>query len=126
MLGDTRQRKVVVTAPNDGDGAFAECKASRHSTKRAPWDPRQFLCRVFKLALAKEGAFAECALAWHRRMELQWALKLVALPSVQAGKEGAFAECYGHNTRQKKIYRFIDVPSLSSAMIIALGKGTLC
>jgi hypothetical protein len=59
-------------------------------------------------------------------MELQWSLKLVALPSVQAGKEGAFAECYDHNTRQKKIYRFIDVPSLSSAMIIALGKGTLC
>jgi hypothetical protein len=54
----TRQRKVTITAPSDGDGSFAECLLE-HSTKRpilpsvcstgprqrlVQWTPRQSLC----------------------------------------------------------------------------------
>jgi hypothetical protein len=39
VSASNQQRKVVVTAPSDGDIAFVECQASRHSTKRAPVGP---------------------------------------------------------------------------------------
>jgi hypothetical protein len=82
---DTRQRKVTVTAPSDGDGSFAECLLW-HSAKRpilpsvcshgprqrrVQWDPppvpvpralvgtrqRRLLCRVYSgLTLGKESS----------------------------------------------------------------------
>jgi hypothetical protein len=49
---DTRQRKVTVTAPSDGDGSFAECREanfvecllSRPSAKTAPVGPSVSPC----------------------------------------------------------------------------------
>jgi hypothetical protein len=112
----TRQRKVVVTTPNDGDGSFAEC-LPRHSAKRpilpsvschgprqrrlqrapppvpvprALLDTRQrrLLCRVSSgLALGKESSSGPLCQA------LCW-VRWAAL-----GKGSFFAECLDHNTR---------------------------
>jgi hypothetical protein len=41
---DTRQRKVTVTAPSDGDGSFAECLLPRHLAKTGPVGPTASLC----------------------------------------------------------------------------------
>jgi hypothetical protein len=43
-----------------------------------------------------------------------------------AKKSSFFAECLDHSTRQRRLYRFPRCPSLPSAMVIALGKDTLC
>jgi hypothetical protein len=89
----TRQRKVVVTAPGDGDGVFAEC---------LPVSTRQ--------RIRQRGPhvrfFAEC-FVWH-------SAKRASLPSARAttlGKEPIsvprpwfFAECYGPDTRQSDQY----------------------
>jgi hypothetical protein len=100
----TRQRKVVVTVPGDGDSVFAECHLI-HSAKNVP---------LYRVSADQHSAkdpsagpfvsfFAECSL-WH-------SAKLVSLPSASAttlGKEAVpvpmywyFAECYGPDTRQR-------------------------
>jgi hypothetical protein len=150
FLSGTRQRKVTVTAPSDGDGSF---------------------CRVSSLALCKEANFAECLLSWPsaktgpvgpttspcaessrrhsakedsllsvwwtgtRQRVLQWAPLPVPLPSALTtalGKDGFagsqvsfFAECHGQHSA-KMALPVPRLPSLPSAMVIALGKATLC
>jgi hypothetical protein len=42
--------------------------------------------------------------------------------SLTLGKDFLFAECLLAYHSAKKLYRFLCVPSLSSAMVIALGK----
>src|SRR5688500_7096744 len=44
FLSGTRQRKVTVTAPSDGDGSFAECLLERPSTKTGPVGPTASPC----------------------------------------------------------------------------------
>jgi cytochrome c2 len=39
-------KKVDVTFPSDGDGAFAECQACKHSAKEAPVGPHASLFAV--------------------------------------------------------------------------------
>jgi hypothetical protein len=102
VSGSTRHRKVVVTAPGDGDGVFAECPR-RHSAKELP------LSSVCRSALDKESA---------SRVPM-----LGSLPSARAttlSKEPIpvprpwfFAECYGPDTRQS-----------TSLLSVTLGKVT--
>jgi hypothetical protein len=122
----TRQRKVVVTAPSDGDGSFAECLL-RHSAKRPilpsvfchgprqrrlqrapPPVPvpralvgtrqRRLLCRVSSgLALGKESSSGPLCQSLCR-------VRRAAL-----SKGTFFAECLDHNTRQRRLYRFSGV-----------------
>jgi hypothetical protein len=119
----TRQRKVAVTAPSDGDGSFAECLLW-HSAKRpilpsacdhGPWQrrlqwapppvpvpralvgtrQRRLLCRVSNgLALGKESSSGPLCQSLCR---VRWAA---------LGKGSFFAECVDHSTRQRRLYRF--------------------
>jgi hypothetical protein len=121
---DTRQRKVTVTAPSDGDGSFVECLLW-HSAKRlilpsvcysgprqrrVQWAPppapvpralvgtrqRRLLCRVSSgLALGKESSSGPFA--------------------------SPFAECLGNSTRQRWLYRFPGF-LLCRVPLSALGK----
>ena len=126
FLSDTRQRKVTVTAPSDGDGSFAECLL-RHSAKRPilpsvcyhgprqrrlQWAPppvpvpralvgtrqRRLLCRVASgLALGKESSSGPLCQSLCR---VRW---------VALDKGSFFAECLDHSTRQRRLYRFPGV-----------------
>jgi hypothetical protein len=119
----TRQRKVAVTAPSDGDGSFAEC-LPWHSVKRPilpsvffhgprqrrlQWAPppvpvprvlvttrqRRLLCRVSSgLTLNKESSSGPLCQSLCR---VHW---------VALGKGSFVAECLDHNTRQRRLYRF--------------------
>jgi hypothetical protein len=140
----TRQRKVIVTAPSDGDvyRAFADCP---------PWHS------VNSPSLS--------SLYWTspRQRRLQWATLLVPLQSAPKGTRqrlplcrvrarlalskgapvGPFASPFFKCTRRhsqrvllyrvpepqhsaKKFYQFLGVPSLLSAMLTAVGKVPLC
>jgi hypothetical protein len=119
----TRQRKVVVTAPSDGDGSFAECllwhsakrpilpSACYHGPRqrRLQWAPppvpvpralvgtrqRRLLCRVSSgRALGKESSSGPLCQSLCRVL---WAA---------LGKGSFFVECLDHSTRQRRLYRF--------------------
>jgi hypothetical protein len=141
FLSGTRQRKVTVTAPSDGDGSFAECLLW-HSAKR-PILP------------------SVCSRGPRQRL-VQWTPPPVPVPRALAGTRqrrllcrvyppvgpfaSIFAECLGNSTRQRYLCRFPGsllvechcqhsakmalpvprFPSLPSAMVIALGKAILC
>jgi hypothetical protein len=135
FLSGTRQRKVTVTAPSDGDGSFAECLLW-HSAKRlilpsvCSSGPRQR-----RVQWAPPPVPVSRALVGTRQRVLQWAPLPVTLPSALAttlGKDGFtgsqvsfFAECHGQHSAKMAlpVPRF---PSLPSAKVIALGKATLC
>jgi hypothetical protein len=122
----TRQRKVVVTVPSDGDRSFAECLpwhlAKRpilpsvyyHGPRqrRLQWAPppvpvpralvgtrqRRLLCRVSSgRALSKESSSGPLCQSLCR---VRWAA---------LGKGSFFAECLDHSTRQRRLYRFPGV-----------------
>ena len=131
----TRQRKVTVTAPSDGDGSFAEC-LRRHSAKTGPVDPTASLCAESPSRhSAKEVSLPSVWWTGTRQRTLQWAPLPVSLPSALAtalGKDvfagsqvSFFAECHCQHSAKMSlpVPRF---PSLPSAMVIALGKATLC
>jgi hypothetical protein len=126
FLSGTRQRKVAVIVPSDGDGSFAEC-LPWHSAKRPilpsvcyhgprqrrlQWAPppvpvpralvgtrqRRLLCRVSSgRALGKESSSGPLCQSLCR---VRWAA---------LGKGSFFAECLDHNTRQRRLYRFPGV-----------------
>jgi hypothetical protein len=73
---------------------------------------RQSLCRELSYALGKEGSSGPlcqylCRVRW-----------------TALGTGSFFAESLDHSTRQRRLYRFPGVPSLPSAMVIALSKYT--
>jgi hypothetical protein len=90
----TRQRKVTVTAPSDGDGSFAEC----HGDTRQ----RRFICRVSGgLALGKElssGPLCQslCRVPW------QWHSAKTSLPVPRFPSLPSAIV----STRQRCLYRF--------------------
>jgi hypothetical protein len=106
---DTRQRKVTVTAPSDGDGSFAECLLW-HSAKRpilpsaCYHGPRQR-----RVQRAPPPVPVPRALVGTRQRRT-----LCRVSSGSAlGKESfsgpfasPFAECLGNNTRQRWLCRF--------------------
>jgi hypothetical protein len=125
-LSGTRQKKVAVTAPSDGDGSFAECllwhSAKRpilpsvcyHGPRQRPlqWAPppvpvpralvgtrqRRLLCRVSSgLALGKESSSGPLCQSLCR---VRW---------TALGKGSFFVECLDHSTRQRRLYRFPGV-----------------
>jgi hypothetical protein len=107
---DTRQRKVTVTAPSDGDGSFAECLLW-HSAKTGLVGPTASPCaESARRHSAKEASLPSVWWTGTRQRVIQWAPLPVPLPSALAtalGKDGFtgsqvsfFAECHGHSTRQ--------------------------
>jgi hypothetical protein len=107
VLGSTRQRKAAVTVPSDGDGVFVEC-LRWHSTKVTP------LSSVCRPALDKESVSGVpmsgsllSALYDTRQSEL---LCRVPKPLHSA----------------KNLYRCPGLGSLTSAMVLTLGKAPLC
>jgi hypothetical protein len=108
VLFDTRQRKVTVTAPNDGDGSFAEC-LPRHSAKTGPVGPTASSCaESARRHSAKKATLPSVWWTGTRQRVLQWAPLSVPLPSALAtslGKDGFagsqvsfFAECHGQHS----------------------------
>ena len=130
-MSGTRQRKVTVTAPSNGDGSFAEC-LRRHSAKTGPVDPTTSPCAESPSRhSAKEVSLPSAWWTGSRQRTLRWAPLPVSLPSALAkalGKDvfagsqvSFFAECHGQHSAKMAlpVPRF---PSLSSVMVIALGK----
>jgi hypothetical protein len=108
FLSDTRQRKVTVTAPSDGDGSFAEC-LPRHSAKTGPVGPTASSCaESARRHSAKEATLPSVWWTGTRQRVLQWAPLPVPLSSALAtalGKDGFagsqvsfFAECHGQHS----------------------------
>jgi hypothetical protein len=97
---DTRQRKVAVTAPGDGDRDFAECPLYWHSTKKHH-------VGLFTIS------FAEC-IRRHSVEEHQWAPLSVSLPSALGRTQQRLPLCRAlwpwHSA--KKLYRFPGVGGL--------------
>jgi hypothetical protein len=143
----TRQRKVTVTAPSDGDGSFAECilwhsakspilPSVRPSAKTGPKGPTASPCaESSRRHSAKEASLPSVWWTGTRQRTFQWAPLPVSLPSALAtalGKDvfagsqvSFFAECHGQHSGKLAL----PVPSFSylpSAMVIALGKAALC
>jgi hypothetical protein len=107
FFSGTRQRKAAVTAPSDGVGVFAECPRW-HSAKELP------LPSVCLTALGKESA---------------WGVPVSGtLPSACYGTQQSVLLCRVpkplHST--KNLYRCPSLGSLSSAMVLTLGKAPLC
>jgi hypothetical protein len=125
-MSGTWERKVTVTVPSDGDGAFAECSADRHSTKGTPMGPHSIFCaECARQHSAKKGTFAECLWAGHSTKEALVGLEhilcvectswhsakissLLSATTITLDNEPlpvprciVFAECYGHCTRQR-------------------------
>ena len=125
----TRQRKVTVTAPSDGDGSFAECRlwhsakrpilpSVRPSAKTGPVGPTASPCAESSSGhSAKEASLPSADWTGTRQRTLQWAPLPVPLPSALAttlDKDGFagsqvsfFAECHGHSTRQSDLCRVL-------------------
>jgi hypothetical protein len=128
-------KKVTVTAPSDGDGSFAEC-LPRHSAKTGPVGSTASSCaESARRHSAKEATLPSVWWTGTRQRVLQWAPLPVPLPSALAtalGKDdfvgsqvSFFAECHGQHSA-KMALPVPRLPSLPSAMVIALGKATLC
>jgi hypothetical protein len=125
-MSGIRQRKVIVTATSDDDGAFAECLLACHSAKQAPVGPHGSLyAESNKLTLSKARFYPECLFAWHSAKGAPMGLfaslyaecagrhsaKGASLPSARTTSLGnealsvprcaLFAECCGHCTRQR-------------------------
>jgi hypothetical protein len=128
FLSGTRQRKVTVTAPSDGDGSFAECLL-RHSAKRpilpsvrpsAKTGPVGPTASPYAESFSRHSAknppvgsfasiFAEClGTSTRQRCLCRFpGFLLCRVPLSALGKDGFtgsqvffFAECHGHSTRQ--------------------------
>jgi hypothetical protein len=143
----TRQRKVTVTAPSDGDGSFAECipwhsanrpilPSVRPSAKTGPVDPTASPCAESSSRhSAKETSLPSVWWTGTRQRTLQWAPLPVSLPSVLAtaldkdvfagSQVSFFVECHCQHSA-KMVLPVPRFPSLPSAMVIALGKASLC
>jgi hypothetical protein len=107
FFSGTRQRKAAITAMGDGDGVFAEC-LRRHSTKELP------LPSVFLTALDKESArgvpmLGTLSSAWYGTRQS------VLLCRVSEPLHSA-----------KNLYQCPGLGSLPSAMVLILGKASLC
>jgi hypothetical protein len=139
FLSGTRQRKVVVTTPSDGDGDCAEChgdtwqrftlcRVSTTDTRQrsSPWVPLSVpLPRVLggtrqkRLPLCRVPRWTSTRQRDHQRAPLS-----VPLPSALGGTRQRLLLCRIPRLQHsaKKLYRFPDVPSLPSAMTLTLGK----
>jgi hypothetical protein len=111
FMSGTRQIKVTVTTPSDGDRAFTEWQASKHLANGDQVAPHASFCVECANWHSTKGApvgshaslCVECA-GWH-------STKKEPLPSARTitlGKEALpvprcafFAECYGHCTRRR-------------------------
>jgi hypothetical protein len=142
-----RQRKVTVTAPSDGDGSFAECvlwhsakrpilPSVRPSAKTGPVGPTASPCAEGSSRhSAKTSSLPSVWCTGTQQRTLQWAPLPVSLPSALASALGKdvfagsqvtfFAECHGQHSA-KMALPVPRLPSLPSAMVMALGKATLC
>jgi hypothetical protein len=104
----TRQRKVVVTSPGNGDGAFAEChkvtldKGSlfakcalyRHSAKKLHVGPftRSFAERI-RWHSTKTLSLSSARLTITRQRDHRWAPLSVPLPSALGGTQQSLLLC---------------------------------
>jgi hypothetical protein len=119
----TRQRKAVVTAPGNGDGAFAECHLI-HSAKRLP------LCRVATSLDSAKGPPAGPFVSFLAKCSRRRSAKLASLPSARAtalGKETLpvprccfSAECYGPYTRQSTSLPSVTLGKVTSIHLFKL------
>jgi hypothetical protein len=139
----TRQRKVIVTAPSNGDGAntkchkvtldkgsvFAECPLYRQSAKKLPVGPftRSFAERVGWHSV-KTPSLPSAHRTSTRQRDRQRAPLLVPLPSAFVGTRQSLLLCRVPRAHYsaKRLYRCQGVPSLPSAMILTLSKEPLC
>jgi hypothetical protein len=125
----TRQRKTVVTAPGNGDDAFAEC-SRWHSAKRLP--SPSVLGDTFAEChlehLAKKLPLCRVSPACTRQRVHQWGPASDSLPSALGGTRQRLLLCRvpGPQHYANKLYRCPGVASLLSAMALTLGKEVLC
>jgi hypothetical protein len=111
FLSGTRQRKVTVTAPSDGDRSFAECLLSRPSAKTTPVGPTASPCAEIR----QRGQFKN---------------KLCRVPDLGHSAKASLPSASCRALGKDVFYRLCRVPTdrhsakppLSSANWTALGK----
>ena len=123
--------------PSDGDKAFAESLAHRHSTKGTPIGPHVIFCvECLGWHLAKKKPLSSATTST-RQMELPLAPSASSVSSVWLALDketwpvsrcAFFAECYGHCTRQRHsllsvtLYKVTKDPPFYLFLLLHLNK----
>jgi hypothetical protein len=123
--------------PSDGDKAFAESLAHRHSAKGAPIGPHVIFCvECLGWHLAKKKPLSSATTST-RQMELPLAPSASSVSSVWLALDketwpvsrcAFFAECYGHCTRQRHsllsvtLYKVTKDPPFYLFLLLHLNK----
>jgi hypothetical protein len=119
-MSGTQQRKVTVTVTKYLPSARP--LRTRERELQCPPTP------IYVPSVRDGTTFAECLLAWHSAKGAPVGPKHRLCVECAASTRQRFLLCRmpqpWHSV--KKLYRFLGVPSLLSAIVIALGKDTLC